>query len=114
MANGWEVLTALRQFQYDLILMDCQMPDLDGYEATRAIRQAELDATQPCAWASPIRIVALTANAMCGDREKCLQAGMNDYVTKPLRLVELEAALERAAQSLRCAAPLARPWPAVP
>ena len=93
-ANGFEVLEALSRASYDLILMDCQMPEMDGYEATRLIRKQEQDPTQPCPWKAPVYIVALTAGAMLGDREKCLAAGMDDYVSKPIRMVELQAALE--------------------
>lgn len=85
-ANGNEVIRALRECNYDIILMDCQMPELDGYETTAAIRRD---------MASDVHIIAMTANAMQGDREKCLAVGMNDYVTKPVRIPELKAALER-------------------
>jgi len=85
-ANGNEVMEALERFAYNIILMDCQMPDLDGYETTRLIRSEH---------SRPIYIIAMTANAMQGDREKCLTAGMDDYVTKPVRTEELEAALAR-------------------
>jgi PAS domain S-box-containing protein len=94
-ANGMEVLAALEQLPYDVILMDCQMPDLDGYEATRRIRHFEQERVAPFDWKSPLHIIAMTANAMEGDREKCLLAGMNDYVGKPVRLDELQAALAR-------------------
>jgi PAS domain S-box-containing protein len=88
-ANGQEALEALQTSAYDLVLMDCQMPVMDGYEATRAIRAGQ---NQPS-----IMIVAMTANAMEGDRELCLQAGMNDYVSKPVRVQELRTVLERVA-----------------
>ncbi len=94
-ANGEEVLSALQQIPYDLILMDCQMPEMDGYETTRAIRRQEKDDAQVCPWKAPIPIIAMTANAMQGDREKCIAAGMNDYIAKPVRLPELKAALAR-------------------
>ncbi len=95
-SNGLEVLEALPRGKYDLVFMDCQMPEMDGYEATRAIRKREEDRQHPCRWRAPVHIIAMTANAMQGDREKCLAAGMDDYVTKPIRLTELQAAIERA------------------
>jgi signal transduction histidine kinase/DNA-binding response OmpR family regulator len=87
-ANGKEALASLRLASYDLVLMDCQMPEMDGYEATRAIRELE-------AGGSRLPVIALTANAMQGDRERCLEAGMDDYITKPMRLEDLATALER-------------------
>ncbi len=90
-ANGLEVLHSLERQRYDLILMDVQMPEMDGLQATRAIRLKFPPNMQP-------QIVAMTANAMQGDREMCLQAGMNDYVSKPIQVKELVAALQRAAQ----------------
>jgi PAS domain S-box-containing protein len=86
-ANGLEVLAALKVATYDLILMDCQMPEMDGYEATKVIRDTN------ASW-NTIPIIALTANAMAGDREKCLAAGMNHYVAKPIREQDLAAAVE--------------------
>jgi signal transduction histidine kinase/CheY-like chemotaxis protein len=91
--NGLEVLQALQRVSYDVVFMDCQMPEMDGFEATRSIRQRENGTT--CPWRPPVRIVALTANAMQGDREKCLAAGMDDYLSKPIRLPELQGALAR-------------------
>jgi two-component system, sensor histidine kinase and response regulator len=88
--NGVEVLQALEKKRYDIILMDCQMPGLDGYEATQEIRRRERSG-------KPAWIIAMTANVMAGDREKCLAAGMDDYLSKPLRRAELGAALERGA-----------------
>ncbi|MES2745456.1 MAG: PAS domain S-box protein [Bdellovibrionota bacterium] len=88
-ANGLEVLTALRSFEFDLILMDCQMPEMDGYEATRSIRE---DASLNC---QNIPIVAMTASAIKGDKEKCLAAGMNDYLSKPINQKELVATLNK-------------------
>jgi CheY-like chemotaxis protein len=87
-ANGTEALNALRRIRYDLVLMDCQMPELDGYDATRAIRRG--DAGNP-----NVPVIAMTANAMQGDRERCLEAGMEDYIAKPVRQKELLAVLER-------------------
>jgi PAS domain S-box-containing protein len=92
--NGLAALEALQSTHYDLILMDCQMPEMDGYDATRSIRRREQSADQGFN-GSPIHIIAITANAMKGDREKCLAAGMDDYVSKPIRLQDLRAALER-------------------
>jgi PAS domain S-box-containing protein len=86
--DGLAVLKALECTQYDVIFMDCQMPEMDGYEATRRIRAGVGDSPQP-------HIIAMTAHAMPGDREKCLAAGMNDYVSKPVQLKALAAALAR-------------------
>jgi len=94
-ANGLEVLEALEQISYDLILMDCHMPEMDGYEATRLIRERKQSPNQRCRWKSPVHIIAITANAMPGDDEKCLAAGMNDCLSKPVRLIELKGVLER-------------------
>ncbi|HKS36395.1 MAG TPA: response regulator [Verrucomicrobiae bacterium] len=94
--DGNEALAALRSIHYDVVLMDCQMPELDGYEATRTIRRLEQQRTAPFDSASPVHVIAMTANAMEGDREVCLAAGMNDYVSKPVRLEDLQAALERS------------------
>jgi PAS domain S-box-containing protein len=86
-ANGQEAIEALKNLPYDLVLMDCQMPEMDGYEATRLIRSMN-------APFSKIPIIAMTANAMKGDREKCLEAGMNDYVTKPISVSALSKVIE--------------------
>jgi two-component system sensor histidine kinase/response regulator len=86
--NGAVAVTAAAAESYDAILMDCHMPDLNGYEATAAIRAAEGTARH-----TPI--IALTATAMQGDRERCLLAGMDDYVSKPIRVAALMAALDR-------------------
>src|ERR1700693_6098197 len=88
--SGIEVLKALEGKRYDIILMDCQMPDLDGYEVTKEIRRRERSGNRT--W-----IIAMTANVMVGDREKCVTAGMDDYISKPLCPAELRAALERGA-----------------
>ena len=100
-ATGQEVLEALKLVPYDLILMDCQMPEMDGYEATQAIREQERSLEHSCTWAPPVYIIALTAHAMQGDREKCLAAGMDDYLSKPMRVAELHAALERGKRNRR-------------
>jgi PAS domain S-box-containing protein len=85
--NGLQVLEELERAAYDVILMDCQMPELDGYETTRRIRALPLD-PQP-------RIIAMTANAMRGESEKCLESGMDDYMSKPVRLDTLREMLMR-------------------
>jgi CheY-like chemotaxis protein len=90
-ANGREVLQSLGKVAYDIILMDCQMPEMDGYRATAEIRQLERNGS-----GRHIMIIAMTANAMEGDREKCLQAGMDDYLAKPVTLEKLAEVLERA------------------
>jgi CheY-like chemotaxis protein len=93
--NGIEVLEALNQRHYDVVLMDCQMPRLDGYETTRRIRQRELQGAATLDRGTRIYIIAMTANAIEGDREKCLASGMNDYLSKPVRRDELKASLDR-------------------
>jgi CheY-like chemotaxis protein len=85
--NGRRALEALQNKTYDLVLMDCQMPVMDGYEATRAIRQNPQWQTLP--------VIAVTANVMQGDREDCLASGMNDYITKPYNRDELRAVIAR-------------------
>jgi two-component system sensor histidine kinase/response regulator len=91
-ANGVEALSALEQSSYDVIFMDCHMPEMGGYEVAKRIRERESAHAREKA---PVYIVALTASAMEGDREKCLAAGMNDYLSKPTRLDDLCAALGR-------------------
>lgn len=88
-STGIDVLNLITRNRYDLILMDCQMHDMDGFEATRRIRQF------PDARISSIPIIALTANALKGDREKCIEAGMNDYLTKPIDAEILEQKLRK-------------------
>ncbi len=112
-ANGFEVLDAIGRIPYDAIFMDCQMSELDGYEATRMIRQREQargnDELESSASLHTVRqaafkthsshkrvcIIAMTANALKGDREKCLEAGMDDYIAKPIQLASLAKLLER-------------------
>jgi len=89
-ADGLAVLAALEQDAYDVILMDCQMPQMDGLQTTQEIRQRERRQGH-----RPVHIIAMTARVMPGDRETCLAAGMNDYIGKPVRQVELEQALDR-------------------
>ncbi len=88
--NGRDALEALKSGEYSLVLMDCQMPLMDGYETTRAIRSEEM----PLAL-RVIPVIAMTANAMEGDRQKCLEAGMNDYLPKPISPASLSAVLDR-------------------
>ena len=95
-ANGQEVLDLLTKIHYDLILMDCQMPELDGYEATQEIRRS------PGKIKDTI-VIALTANAMKEDRARCLDAGMNDYLSKPVRQEELAAKLSHWSQIIKTA-----------
>ena len=89
-SNGIEAIEALKLTAYDLILMDCQMPQMDGYEATRYIRTAGTSVPNP-----DIPVIAMTANAMQGDREKCLEAGMNDYISKPINFQSLMKILKK-------------------
>jgi CheY-like chemotaxis protein len=94
-ADGLEVLEALKRQRYDIILMDVQMPEMDGLEASRKIQELYQELRYK-PW-----IVALTANAMEGDREACLAAGMDDYISKPIKTEELALAIERACAGMR-------------
>ncbi|MCZ6680549.1 MAG: response regulator [Candidatus Poribacteria bacterium] len=88
-SDGLEAMDALSNFSYDLILMDCQMPEMDGFEATAAIRSREKKR------GTHVPIIAMTANAMLGDRERCLNAGMDDYISKPVKPDDLVAIVEK-------------------
>jgi two-component system, sensor histidine kinase and response regulator len=88
--NGLEALEALREADFDAVLMDCQMPKMDGYEATRQLRSAEGGVRNP-----QVPVIALTAHALATDRAKCLAAGMNDYLTKPINPKHLQQALSK-------------------
>jgi PAS domain S-box-containing protein len=90
--NGWEVLEALEREHYDVVLMDIQMPDMDGFETAQRIRQK---------WPEKPRIIAVTAYAQEGDRERCLAAGMNEYLRKPVKLDELWSAIEPCFKPMR-------------
>jgi signal transduction histidine kinase/CheY-like chemotaxis protein/HPt (histidine-containing phosphotransfer) domain-containing protein len=94
--NGAEAVIAARQKRFDVILMDCQMPVMDGFEATTKIRADEHGAGQ-----APVPIIAVTANALSGDREACIAAGMTDYIAKPVMRKTLMAALARAMEGGR-------------
>ena len=89
-ANGKEALASLRSIPYDLVLMDCQMPEMNGYDASACIRSLHSGVRNP-----QVPIVAVTAHAMKGDREKCLAAGMNDYIAKPIQPSALAATLDK-------------------
>lgn len=88
-ANGHEVLNAIKDLEFDLILMDCQMPEMDGYQTTEALRQRQAPDV------ARIPIIAMTANEIEGDRERCLKIGMDDYVLKPVGLDVLSKVLEK-------------------
>ena len=90
-ANGEEALAIVQQLRYDLVLMDCQMPEMDGFSATREIRKCEATARL----AGRIPIIALTANSLKGDRERCLAAGMDEYISKPVEGERLRAVLAK-------------------
>lgn len=95
--NGLEVLSALSRSSYDVVLMDCMMPEMDGYETTRLIREG--------ADSKRIKIIAMTANAMQGERERCIEAGMDDYLSKPIAEEELNAMLARCSSQAESNAP---------
>ncbi len=93
-SNGLEAVDALEQGRFDAVLMDMQMPEMDGLQATSAIRAREMRQA-----IERMPIIALTANAMKGDREKCLMAGMDAYLSKPIKSAELKDALDRYARA---------------
>ncbi|HEX4164056.1 MAG TPA: response regulator [Bryobacteraceae bacterium] len=97
-SDGNEAVSSHRTAPYDVILMDCQMPTMDGFEASRQIRR--LDRPQPA-------IIAVTANALLGERERCLEAGMDDYLSKPFQAEQLVAVVRKwiAVQRQRLASP---------
>ena len=108
-SNGIEAVEMATRLHFDVNFLDCQMPEMDGYEATAEIRRRE-------AGGRHVPIVAMTAHAMAGDRDRCLVAGMDDYLAKPVRLPDLKAALRRWAsptpdQTRRPANPPAQPGP---
>jgi signal transduction histidine kinase/DNA-binding response OmpR family regulator/HPt (histidine-containing phosphotransfer) domain-containing protein len=107
-SNGVQALRALEQKDYSLVLMDCQMPELDGYEATRRIRRTERERNQP---RTPI--IALTAHALADEREKVLQAGMDDFLTKPIQVAVLNQTLTKWAPRMRRFDPFRSPALAV-
>ncbi len=88
--NGVEALNALKKSHYDLVLMDCQMPEMDGYEATRKIREPHSGVENP-----DVPVIAMTAHAMAGDKDKCIQAGMSDYLSKPVKPKQLSDMIDK-------------------
>jgi CheY-like chemotaxis protein/HPt (histidine-containing phosphotransfer) domain-containing protein len=105
--NGVAAVKALEERAFDLVLMDCQMPEMDGYDATGAVRRRERGEGT----ADPAVIVALTANALSGDRERCLAAGMDDYLSKPFSISDLQRVLARWITPGEDVAPVAPPPP---
>jgi CheY-like chemotaxis protein len=95
-ADGVQALESLSRAAYSIILMDCQMPEMNGYEATWQIRERERLAAGGPGSSTHVYIIAMTANTRADTREKCLEAGMDDFINKPVQLPELEAALRRA------------------
>jgi signal transduction histidine kinase/CheY-like chemotaxis protein/HPt (histidine-containing phosphotransfer) domain-containing protein len=100
-ANGVEALKAIEKVPYDVVLMDCEMPEMDGYTATREIRRRTREKPPVGGVSHSVYIIAMTADAMAGTRERCFQAGMNDYVSKPVTSADLKVALDRAVAQLQ-------------
>jgi CheY-like chemotaxis protein len=113
-ANGRLALDAIDRQIYDLIFMDVQMPEMDGLEATRHIRERQKDRAKHPNYKSPIIIIAMTANAMQGDREKCLAAGMDDYLSKPVRPEDVRKIVERWGAVIHSTSEVAPALPQVP
>src|SRR5579883_2846759 len=109
--NGLEALAALERQPYDLIFMDVMMPEMNGFEATAAIRDRQKRPDAFPNYKSPLIIVAMTANAMQGDREKCLEAGMDDYIAKPVRPEDVRQIIERWGAQAALVQPVASPQP---
>src|SRR5205807_1397798 len=97
--NGREALACLEQMSFDVVLMDVQMPEVDGYRATMAIRRREQDTLRH------IPVIAMTAHAMKGDRERCLEAGMDSYVAKPINSAVLFQTIRTVLQELKTSSP---------
>ena len=113
--NGREALEALDKQPYDLIFMDVMMPEMDGLEATQIIRERQKDASAHPNYQSRIVVIAMTAQAMQGDREKCLAAGMDDYLSKPILPKDVRAMVERwGSQTMAATAAPAEPTPPAP
>ena len=93
MGNGQEAATALERERFDLVFMDLQMPEMNGLEATQAIRERQT--SQFPNFTPPVIVIAMTASAMVGDRDKCLASGMDDYVSKPVRPEDVRVAIEK-------------------
>ena len=109
--DGLEAIQALERKHYNIVFMDVQMPEMDGLEATRRIRELEKELAQGPNPKPPTIIIAMTANAMTGDREKCIKAGMDDYLAKPVRPEAVQAALQRWGPLAK--SPSARPAPVI-
>ena len=89
-ANGQEAVDLLKEEEFNAVLIDCQMPVMDGFEATRCLREFESNVAKP-----PVPVIAMTANVMQGDKELCLEAGMDDYLGKPVKLDQLSEKLQK-------------------